>query len=232
MGDMTVKQKSMWYGFTFPIWEKSYLRFTQIFRLKLQEMLDILWRNYHDKKTSYQINCCIYGFTFFRSFCDWRNRRHFKLQENRGRCWLGTWNSGGNAGKFPAKFPETEKMTDPGNVTGSSLRIQYFSSWLDENRGYYFNRYFKDCGHDTTQAIEYASEVWEKKSEQGFLENYRYWRCSSNGEVRIIFLDCRRQLDNFLKFFAYNVWCFKYWSFICVYFNGLFICPYCKAILW
>ena len=41
---------------------------------------------YHDKKTSYQINRCIYGFTFFRSFCDWRNRRHFKLQENRGRC--------------------------------------------------------------------------------------------------------------------------------------------------
>lgn len=27
-----------------------------------------------------------------------------------------------------------------------------------------------------------------------------YWKCSYNGEVRIIFLDCRRQLDNFQNF--------------------------------
>lgn len=53
---------------------------------------------------------------------------------------------------------------------------------------------------DTTQAIEYALEVWGKNKEQGFLENYRYWRSVSNGEVRIIFLDCRRQLDNFQNF--------------------------------
>lgn len=42
----------------FPICEKSYLRFMQIFRLKPQEMQDIRWRN----------------------------RRHFELQENRRGC--------------------------------------------------------------------------------------------------------------------------------------------------
>ena len=48
--------------------------------------------------------------------------------------------------------------------------------------------------------MNYASKVWNKKSEEGFQDNYRYRMYSSNGNVRIIFLDCRRQLNNFHNF--------------------------------
>ena len=43
----------------------------------------------------------------------------------------------------------------------------------------------------------YAKNVWENKSERGFVDNYRYLTCSVENGVRIIFLDCGRQIDSF-----------------------------------
>ena len=105
-----------------------------------------------------------------------------------------------NAGKFPQKFQGDRKDDRPGMSPEVPYESRYFSVLLDENGDIILTDTSKIVSINTTQAIEYASEVWEKKREQGFLEDYRYWICSSNGEVRIIFLDCRRQLDNFRNF--------------------------------
>ena len=105
-----------------------------------------------------------------------------------------------NAGKFPQKFPGNRKDDRPGMSPEIPYESRFFSVLLNENGDIILTDTSKIVSIDTVKAMEYASEVWEKETEKGFLEDYRYWRCSSNGEVRIIFLDCRRQLDNFQNF--------------------------------
>lgn len=105
-----------------------------------------------------------------------------------------------NAGKFPQKFPGDRKDERPRMSPEVPYESRYFSILLNENGDIILTDTSKIVSIDTTKAIEYASEVWEKEMEKGFLDDYRYWRCSSNGEIRIIFLDCRRQLDNFQNF--------------------------------
>lgn len=105
-----------------------------------------------------------------------------------------------NAGKFPQKFLGSRKDDRPGMSPELPYESRFFSVLLNENGDIILTDTSKIASINTTKAIEYASEVWKKETEKGFLEDYRYWRCSSNGEVRIIFLDCRRQLDNFQNF--------------------------------
>ena len=47
---------------------------------------------------------------------------------------------------------------------------------------------------NTSEAMEYASRVWENGSERGFVTNYRYVRSEENAGTRIIFLDCAGDL--------------------------------------
>lgn len=105
-----------------------------------------------------------------------------------------------NSGTFPQMFSESKKN----DMTEMSPEIpyesRYFSVLFDEEGTIVLSDTSKIVSIDTEKAIEYASEIWEREAEKGFLDNYRYRRCSDNGEVRIIFLDCRRQLDNFQNF--------------------------------
>lgn len=105
-----------------------------------------------------------------------------------------------NAGKFPPKFTGDRKGERPKMSLEIPYESRYFSVLLDENGNVILTDTSKIVSVDTEKAIEYASEIWERKTEKGFLDEYRYWKCSYNGEVRIIFLDCRRQLDNFKNF--------------------------------
>lgn len=111
-----------------------------------------------------------------------------------------------NAGKFPQKFSSDRKDERPGMSPEVPYESRYFSVLFDKNGNIILIDTSKIVSIDTTQAMEYASEVWEKNREQGFLENYRYRRNVSNGEVCIIFLDCRRQLDNFQNFLLTTFW--------------------------
>lgn len=105
-----------------------------------------------------------------------------------------------NAGKFPPKFTGDRKGERPKMSLEIPYESRYFSVLLDENGNVILTDTSKIVSVDTEKAIEYASEIWKRKTEKGFLDEYRYWKCSYNGEVRIIFLDCRRQLDNFQNF--------------------------------
>ena len=76
----------------------------------------------------------------------------------------------------------------------------YFSVLFDANGTIILTDTSKIASIDTETAADYASEVWSKGTEKGFLDDYRYWKCSSDDGVHIIFLDCRRQLNNFHNF--------------------------------
>ncbi len=105
-----------------------------------------------------------------------------------------------NAGDFPKMFSGERKDIPPGMSPEIPYESRYFSVLLDEKGNIILTDTSKIASIDTEKAIEYASEIWEKGTEKGFLDEYRYWKCAYNGEVRIIFLDCRRQLDNFQNF--------------------------------
>ncbi len=105
-----------------------------------------------------------------------------------------------NAGKFPQKFPTERKDDRLGMSPEIPYESRFFSVLLDENGNIILTDTSKIISIDTEKAMEYASEIWEKGTEKGFLDEYRYWKCSYKGQIRIIFLDCRRQLDNFHNF--------------------------------
>lgn len=105
-----------------------------------------------------------------------------------------------NAGTFPKMFPGEKKGKRPGMSPEIPYESRYFSVLFDENGNVILTDTSKTASVDTEQAIEYASQIRGREAEKGFQQEYRYWQCSYNGEVRIIFLDCRRQLDNFQNF--------------------------------
>lgn len=50
-------------------------------------------------------------------------------------------------------------------------------------------------------AIEYAQNVFARNKSQGFIENYRFSKVTGeDGNIRVIFYDCGRNLDNFRNF--------------------------------
>ena len=53
---------------------------------------------------------------------------------------------------------------------------------------------------DTGTAVEYAQDIWQTGTEQGFLYAYRYFVQNSSSGVRVIFLDCGRSLQTFRNF--------------------------------
>lgn len=105
-----------------------------------------------------------------------------------------------NSGTFPKMFPKNKKDDPMGMSPELPYESRYFSVLLDEKGSIILADTSKIASVDTTKAIEYASEIWEKGTEKGFLDHYRYWRSAYENDVRIIFLDCRRQLDNFQNF--------------------------------
>lgn len=105
-----------------------------------------------------------------------------------------------NDGTFPRMEPR-EKTDDPHGMSAEiPYESRYFSVLYDANGTIILTDTSKIASVDTETAVNYASEVWNKGTEKGFLDDYRYWKCSSDDGVRIIFLDCRRQLNSFHNF--------------------------------
>ena len=92
-----------------------------------------------------------------------------------------------NAGVFPKMFPGDRKVVPRGMSPELPYESRYFSVLLDENGAVILTDTSKIASVDTEKAMDYASEVWGKETKKGFLDDYGYWKCSSNGEVRIIF---------------------------------------------
>ncbi len=126
----------------------------------------------------------------------------------------------------------------PGNEKGDRHGIspeipyesRYFSVLLDEKGEVILTDTSKIVSIDTENAIEYASEVWARGKEKGFMDHYRYWKTSYGEEIRVIFLDCRRQLDNFLNF-LFTTMIVSFIGllsvlFLMIYFSGRIVKPF------
>lgn len=58
---------------------------------------------------------------------------------------------------------------------------------------------------DTETAKEYAEKLWKKTGTSGFVSNYRYLKKEEDGNMIILFLDCRSRMDSFRSFLVYSV---------------------------
>lgn len=105
-----------------------------------------------------------------------------------------------NSGRFPLGFPVDKQGGRRFMSPEIPYESRYFSVLLDEQGDVVLTDTKKTVTIDFTDAGKYALEVWEKQSERGFLHAYRYLCCSYGGGTRIIFLDCRRQLDTYQNF--------------------------------
>ena len=135
-----------------------------------------------------------------------------------------------NAGHFPKMIPGNEKGDRHGISPEIPYESRYFSVLLDEKGEVILTDTSKIVSIDTENAIEYASEVWARGKEKGFMDHYRYWKTSYGGEIRVIFLDCRRQLDNFLNF-LFTTMIVSFIGllsvlFLMIYFSGRIVKPF------
>ncbi len=109
---------------------------------------------------------------------------------------------GENSGRFPHEFPIDKKGGRRFMSAEIPYESRYFSVLLNEQGNVIFTDTQKTVTIDFADAQAYALEVWEEQSERGFLHRYRYLCCPYGGETRVIFLDCRRQLDTFQSLLA------------------------------
>ena len=76
---------------------------------------------------------------------------------------------------------------------------RFFSVLLDENGNVLSTDTGKIAAVDSSEAGEYAKDIWQSGKIKGFFGTYRYLRTDSENDshVRIIFLDCSRGIHSF-----------------------------------
>lgn len=118
---------------------------------------------------------------------------------------------GKNEGQLPKMDLYPKKDNDIPRRKGHQLSSEfpyesrYFSVLMDEEGKVISSDTGKITIVDSDAAIEYAQTIWDKGSKKGFIENYRYYVCESESDIRIIFLDCGRSLSTFHDFIITGV---------------------------
>jgi signal transduction histidine kinase len=77
---------------------------------------------------------------------------------------------------------------------------RFFSVLLDEKGNTISVDTGKIAAIDTSEAISYGYNIFQQKQEKGFLDVYRYIKKENEGGIRIIFLDCSRNMASFRSF--------------------------------
>lgn len=102
-------------------------------------------------------------------------------------------------GVFPGAFAELSPETP--------YDTRFFSVCLDERGGVVSVDTGRIAAVETEGAMAYAAQIWEQGRSRGFLGDYRYLRQSieDSGDSRIIFVDCKKELDAFRGLAATSV---------------------------
>ncbi len=110
-----------------------------------------------------------------------------------------------NEGRFP-EMNKNDFFDIPGPEPPHDLspelpfESRYFSVLLNDAGGIILTETSKIASVDTEAAIDYANQVVSRGKTQGFLKQFRFICYDDNENIRIIFLDCSRTLDNFRTF--------------------------------
>lgn len=106
---------------------------------------------------------------------------------------------------YPKKDNDIPRRKGHQSFSEFPYESRYFSVLMDEEGKVISSDTGKITIVDSDAAIEYAQTIWDKGSKKGFIENYRYYVCESESDIRIIFLDCGRSLSTFHDFIITGV---------------------------
>ena len=117
-----------------------------------------------------------------------------------------------NQGKFPQREPEKGEWA-PGRMSPElPFESRYFSVLLTEEGEVIATDTGRIAAVDEESAAELATEVLRGNQEKGMRGIYRFARYEEEGGIRIIFLDCSRNLSTFRSFL---------WASIAICLSGL-----------
>ncbi len=103
-------------------------------------------------------------------------------------------------------FPRPELFFDPGRHDGRQpspelpYESRYFSALLSAEGDVVSVDTGRIAAVDADRAAEMARRVWQDGAQRGFVRDYRFVRYEEEGQTRIIFLDCGRDLSTFRTF--------------------------------
>ncbi len=115
-----------------------------------------------------------------------------------------------NDGTFPkgssSAKPENRKENVPKDMSPEvPFESRFFSVLLNGNGFATSVDTGKIAAVDTETAIAYAESLWASSRQSGFIAHYRYVKQITDDGMRIIFLDCGRNLTTFRSFLIISI---------------------------
>ena len=112
-----------------------------------------------------------------------------------------------NNGRFPAEKEKPRgRMEDHREFSPEMpYESRFFSVVLDKSGTVTSTDIGMIAAVDTEDACEYAREIWQLNRDRGFVHVYRYTKQDEGDEIRIIFLDCSRNLETLRTFLLISV---------------------------
>ncbi len=131
------------------------------------------------------------------------------------------------------KFPEPHKKEQSTMLEHMSPEIPYESRYfwvlMDTSGNIVQAETSKITSVSTADAIDFAKEINNNDKKSGFISFYRYNVSQENNNMRITFLDCRRDLDSFNSFRSASIAMaaagYVIVFFVIIFFSGRIVRP-------
>ncbi len=101
--------------------------------------------------------------------------------------------------------PENPRPDDMEMSPETPYETRYFSVLFTEDGSISTINIDKVAAIDEEKASEYALRIWNSHRTSGFLSSYRYHKELVSDGVRIIFVDCKRNLSTFRSFLVTSI---------------------------
>lgn len=114
----------------------------------------------------------------------------------------------GNNGTFPknGQPPKDGGMRGGGKMSPEApFETRYFTVTIGESGNVTTVDTGKIAAITTSEASEYATDLYAKNSDSGFYGNYRYKAVPKSNGTLYIFLDCSRELSSFWSFLVISI---------------------------
>ena len=126
-----------------------------------------------------------------------------------------------NKGRFPEFFPDRPRHL-PSNMTPETpYELRYFSVLLTSDGKLVQTDTSRIKAIDSTSAVQYATRILKTGKQYGFMENYRFHTVTEENAIRIMFLDCSREVFSFSLFLISSI-CMALVGYLIFFFVILF----------
>lgn len=138
-----------------------------------------------------------------------------------------------NKGVFPDFVGKRDDRFPPNMSPELPYESRYFSVLLSSTGKVIHAETSRIFSVDIDMAVKYATNVFQKSSNRGFEDDFRYVKTSEAGNIRITFLDCGRKLDAYHNFLVISITMalvgYIVVFFVISFFSGKFIRPIAES---